>query len=111
EFRCQACVARRVWRRSSPGRGGSRRKVDRQADALALRSSAGVSDRPYHRTRRAIPAAGGSGMNGFAVERLSKTFGKTRALDDVSVTIDRGEFFCVVGRTNAGKSTLLKTIA
>jgi multiple sugar transport system ATP-binding protein len=50
-------------------------------------------------------------MSAFAVERLKKTFGQVRALDDVSFTIDRGEFFCVIGRTNAGKSTLLKTIA
>jgi multiple sugar transport system ATP-binding protein len=50
-------------------------------------------------------------MTALTVEHLRKTFGTTPALDDVSFTIDRGEFFCVVGRTNAGKSTLLKTIA
>ena len=50
-------------------------------------------------------------MNALVVEQLRKTFGKIRALDDVSFTVGPGEFFCVVGRTNAGKSTLLKTIA
>jgi multiple sugar transport system ATP-binding protein len=50
-------------------------------------------------------------MSFVAVERLRKAFGEITALDDVSLTIDQGEFLCVVGRTNAGKSTLLKTIA
>jgi ABC-type sugar transport system ATPase subunit len=50
-------------------------------------------------------------MSAVAVERLRKTFNEITALDDVSLTIGRGEFLCVVGRTNAGKSTLLKTIA
>ena len=50
-------------------------------------------------------------MSAVAVERLRKTFGEITALDDISLTISHGEFLCVVGRTNAGKSTLLKTIA
>lgn len=50
-------------------------------------------------------------MSAVALERLRKVFNKTTALDDVSLAIHSGEFLCVVGRTNAGKSTLLKTIA
>ena len=50
-------------------------------------------------------------MSFLVVERLRKAFGEVTALNEVSLTIDRGEFLCVVGRTNAGKSTLLKTIA
>ncbi len=50
-------------------------------------------------------------MSAVALERLRKVFNKTTALDDVSLAIGTGEFLCVVGRTNAGKSTLLKTIA
>jgi ABC-type sugar transport system ATPase subunit len=50
-------------------------------------------------------------VNGLAVERLRKTFAEVTALDDVTLAVGRGEFFCVVGKTNAGKSTLLKTIA
>jgi ABC-type multidrug transport system ATPase subunit len=50
-------------------------------------------------------------MSQVTVDRLQKTFGETRALDDVSLAVNPGEFLCVVGRTNAGKSTLLKTIA
>lgn len=50
-------------------------------------------------------------MSVVAVERLRKVFDKTTALDDVNLAIRAGEFLCVVGRTNAGKTTLLKTIA
>jgi multiple sugar transport system ATP-binding protein len=50
-------------------------------------------------------------VSAVTVERLCKVFGETTALNDITFTIDRGEFLCVVGRTNAGKTTLLKTIA
>jgi ABC-type polysaccharide/polyol phosphate transport system ATPase subunit len=39
------------------------------------------------------------------------TYETQRALDDVSFTIDRGEFFGIVGPNGSGKSTLLKVIA
>lgn len=46
------------------------------------------------------------------ISRLGKTYpGPVQALDDVSISIEGGEFFSIVGPTNAGKSTLLKTIA
>jgi ABC-type sugar transport system ATPase subunit len=45
------------------------------------------------------------------VSALSKRFERTAALSELSVDAQRGEFVCIVGPTNAGKSTLLKTIA
>jgi ABC-type sugar transport system ATPase subunit len=50
-------------------------------------------------------------MTWLAVENLAKTFDSVTALDQVSFAVEKGEFFCIVGPTNAGKSTLLKTIA
>jgi sn-glycerol 3-phosphate transport system ATP-binding protein len=50
-------------------------------------------------------------MNALEVRDLAKNFGKVRALDGVSLAVPASGFFTIVGPTNAGKSTLLKTIA
>jgi ABC-type polysaccharide/polyol phosphate transport system ATPase subunit len=41
----------------------------------------------------------------------SRTFDELRAADHVSVDIEQGEFFGIVGRNGSGKSTLLKCLA
>jgi ABC-type sugar transport system ATPase subunit len=51
-------------------------------------------------------------MSWLSVNEVTKTFpGGTVALDRITLSVSRGEFFTIVGPTNAGKSTLLKTIA
>jgi multiple sugar transport system ATP-binding protein len=42
---------------------------------------------------------------------LSKSFGRTRAVDDLSLTIADGEFVVLLGPTGAGKTTTLRLIA
>ena len=44
------------------------------------------------------------------VERLSKAFGATRVLDDVSLSVDKGEILIIVGPSGSGKTTLLRCI-
>src|SRR3954463_7887517 len=45
------------------------------------------------------------------VSGLSKTFGATRALEDVSIDIRAGEIHALMGQNGSGKSTLIKALA
>ncbi len=49
-------------------------------------------------------------QNILVMEGISKFFPGVQALDDVSLTLRKGEILCLVGENGAGKSTLMKVL-
>ncbi|MEK9711226.1 MAG: ATP-binding cassette domain-containing protein, partial [Thalassolituus sp.] len=45
------------------------------------------------------------------IENVTKRFGDTYAVDDMSLDIHRGEFFSLLGASGCGKTTLLRMLA
>ncbi|MDX8352987.1 ABC transporter ATP-binding protein [Cognatiyoonia sp. IB215182] len=50
-------------------------------------------------------------MAEVALKNVSKAFGKTKAVDDISMTIEDGAFVVLLGPTGAGKTTMLRLIS
>jgi putrescine transport system ATP-binding protein len=44
------------------------------------------------------------------IERVTKSFGDFKAVDDVSLKIYKGEIFCLLGASGCGKTTLLRML-
>ncbi len=53
----------------------------------------------------------GSGAPDIRFDHVSKRFGDVVAVDDVSLSIERGEFFSFLGPSGCGKTTSLRLIA
>ena len=50
-------------------------------------------------------------MARLTIDRVTKSFGAFRALDDVSLEVADGEFMAILGASGCGKTTLLRQIA
>ena len=50
-------------------------------------------------------------MTSIRIQNLEKNFGAVKALSDINLFVEEGEFFTLLGPSGCGKTTLLRTIA
>ena len=49
-------------------------------------------------------------MEAIKTENLTKHYGKARGIEQISLTVEEGEFFGFIGPNGAGKSTTIRTL-
>lgn len=49
-------------------------------------------------------------MNAIEIKKLTKRYGKFRGIDEIDLSVEKGEFFGFIGPNGAGKSTTIRTL-
>src|SRR5690348_1927957 len=97
-------ISRRRWPTSAPAPAPGR-----ASNPAADRWSADVPPACGPEARGPMPAL--AEMMLLDILDVSKRFGATAAVDELSLTVERGELFALLGPSGCGKTTLLRMIA
>lgn len=72
-----------------------------------------MSAKPQTTTQKVNPPAQGTlgaGEEAIVVDNLSKSYGSRRVVDQLTITVHRGEVFALLGPNGAGKTTTVETL-
>lgn len=96
-----------------------RKKAASRADALAVSSKTDTTTQSVQQsvrqqtaqqeTARQEAAQASDGMV-LRLDHVSKVYGSLRAVDDLSLTVPRGQWLAIVGSSGSGKTTLMNII-
>src|SRR5579875_3558757 len=84
--------------------GASRSENERGCEGAELRRNSTVTGQTPK------PATGATGVPALEINQVSHSYGKRKALDDVSFVVESGSFSVLLGLNGAGKSTLFSLI-
>lgn len=91
-----------------------RKKAASRADALAVSSNSdtttqSVQESAQQQTAQQEDAQASDGMV-LRLDHVSKVYGSLHAVDDLSLTVPRGQWLAIVGSSGSGKTTLMNII-
>ena len=70
-----------------------------------------MTAQPFRSVDAAIGASSIPGNAILSVEEITLSFDGFKALDDLTLSLERGELRCIIGPNGAGKTTLFNLIA
>ncbi|MGH8518793.1 MAG: ATP-binding cassette domain-containing protein, partial [Panacagrimonas sp.] len=49
-------------------------------------------------------------MSFLQIQKLSRRYGSTAVFEDISFSMEKGEFVCIIGHSGCGKTTILNIL-
>ena len=92
---------------AGPGAAAARRNINAPADAHVD----ALQDRQMSADRPVSTQPSGQQAPYLRIENVTKRFGDFVAVNDVSLDVQQGEIFCLLGGSGSGKTTLLRMLA